>query len=135
MIPLPIDEPLKTYFAVQLLPKEGAHTIAKVILQTARDESILFRRLEVLDTASIGSTTFVRVRSDLINPFPILDKLHSSGRAVISSTANGEYAVRFSGGRTGKVSNLLMHAEARLGQSRMYRGTKIKRWEAQFEAA
>lgn len=133
--PPPLNEPLNTYFAVQLKDKEVAHHVAAVVLRTARGLNVLFRRLEVLDTVTVGTLTFVRMRADLLNPYPVLDQIYTDGRGVIGSMTGGEYAVRMPGRPVGKVSNLFMHAAAKLGQTRMYRGTKIKRWEAQFEPA
>jgi hypothetical protein len=75
------------------------------------------------------------MRTEMVNPYPILDKLYADGRSVVSAMQGGEYAVRLPGGRIGKVSNIVLHATAKLGQSRMFRGTRIKYWERQFEAA
>lgn len=132
--PPAIPESLNTYFAVQLKDREVAHHVAGAVLHAAKSLGLLFRRLEVLDRVSIGSNNFVRMRADLVNPFPVLDKLYSDGRGVLSSMAGGEYAVRIPGRQGGKVSNLWMHSTPKVGQARMYRGTKIKRWETQFGA-
>jgi hypothetical protein len=134
-IPPPLDEPLNTYFAVQLKQGEQAVHVAEAVMKAAKTEGILFRRLEVLDTMSLGSMSFARMRSEIANPFPILDRLYIEGRAVVNRVQGSEYAVRLQGGRVGKVTNVLMHATAKLGQSRMYRGTKFKYWARQFEAA
>ncbi len=134
-IPPPLDEPLNTYFAAQLKTAEQPIHVAEAVLNAAKDASILFRRLEVLDIITIGAARFVRMRTEIVNPFPIFDRLYSEGRGVISSKHGGEYVALLVGGREGKVSNLLMHASPKLGQSRMFRGTRIKHWERQFEAA
>ncbi len=133
--PPPPDEPLNTYFAVQLKPREQAIHVVEAIMKVAVDAGILFRRLEVLDTVTIGTMAFVRVRSEIVNPFPILDRLYSAeGRAVVSAAKGGEYSARMQGGRIGRVTHLLMHATAKLGQTRMFRGTKFKHWDRQFAA-
>jgi hypothetical protein len=132
--PPPIPESLNTYFAVQLKDREVSHHVAGAVLHTAKSLGLLFRRLEVLDTVTVGTSSFVRMRADLVNPFPVLDKVYADGRGVISSMAGGDYAVRLFGGRIGKVPNLFMHSAPKVGQARMYRGTKIKRWETQFGA-
>lgn len=133
--PPPIDEPLKTYFAAQLKPGEQPIRVVAAVMKAAKAGAILFRRLELLDTVSIGTLSFVRMRSEMVNPYPILDVLYNEGRAVVSSIQGGEYIVRLPGGRMGKITNLLMHATAKLGQTRMFRGTKFKYWDRQFEAA
>jgi hypothetical protein len=134
-VPPPFDEPLNTYFAAQLKTAEKAVHVAEAVMKAAKAADILFRRLEVLDIVTIGTTRFVRMRSEIVNPFPILDRLYHEGRGVISSKHGGEYVALLVGGREGKVSNILMHASPKLGQSRMFRGTRIKHWERQFEAA
>lgn len=133
--PPPIDAPLTAYFAVQLQGKETSHHVAEVVLKAAKEIDLLFRRLEVLDTLSVGGASVVRMRADILNPYPLIDRIHAAGRAVISAGTGGEYIVRFPGGRTGRYPTTTMHAVAKLGQARMYRGTRIKRWECQFEAA
>lgn len=132
--PPPIPESLNSYFAVQLKDREVPHHVASAVLHAAKALGLLFRRLEVLDTLTVGVTAFVRMRADLVNPFPVLDKVYAEGRGVISVMKGGDYAVRLFGGRIGKVPNLFMHAAPKVGQARMYRGTKIKRWETQFDA-
>jgi hypothetical protein len=133
--PPPLDEPLNTYFAVQLKPAEQAIHVVEAVLKAAKASSLLFRRLEQLDILTIGTLTLVRMRADLVNPYPVLDRLYAEGRAVVSSMQGGEYVARLPGGRMGKVSNVTMHAIAKLGQPKMFRGTKMKYWERQFEAA
>jgi hypothetical protein len=134
-IPTPLDEPLRTFFAIQLKQGEGVHHVAEAVLRAAKDVPPLFRRLEVMDKLSIGTGSYVRMRTDMAKPSPVLDKLYNEGRAVVSSTQGGDYTIRIPGGRIGKVSNLVMHAVAKTGQSQMFQGTKIKHWERQFGAA
>lgn len=134
-VPPPIDDTLNTYFAVQLKPGEKTIQVVAAVMNAAKEANILFRRLEQLDTINIGTSSFVRMRTDLLNPYLVLDRLYNDKRAVVSSMQGGEYVARLPGGRMGKVTNLVMHATAKLGQTRMFRGTKIKHWERQFEAA
>ncbi len=133
--PPPIGEPLNTYFAAQLKAAERPHHVAQEVMKAAKGAAVLFRHLEVMDTVSVGTFTFVRMRSEIINPFPILDRLYEAGRGVVAVSPGGEYLVRLPGGRSGRVAQAVMHATAKLGQSRMYRGTKFKFWDRQFEAA
>lgn len=131
--PPPIEEPLNTWFAVQLLPHETTDDLIKGMLRVARDARILFRRVEFVDSFTLGVATYARMRADLKDAGPLMDKLHMVGYSVIHSVA-GEYIARFKGGRIGKISHMVMHAAPKLGQSRMYRATKIKSWEKQFAA-
>lgn len=133
--PPPLDEPLKTFFAVQLKPAEQAIHVVEAVMKAAKAAGILFRRLELIDSMTVGTQTYVRMRTEIMNPYPILDRLYAEGRGVVSSMQGGEYVARLPGGRMGKVSNIVMHASPKLGQARMFRGTKIKHWERQFEAA
>jgi hypothetical protein len=133
-VPPPLDEPLKTYFAVQIRPSETPINVVSAIMVTAKSLGILFRRLEVLDTMTLGSVAYVRMRTELTNPCPILEKLFSEGRSTVSATQGG-YTACLPGGRFGKVPQLTMHAIPKLGQSRMFRGPKYRFWERQFEAA
>ncbi len=127
------ERELRTYFAVQLKPDESPHRAAEDVIRTGKILGILFRRLEVIDTIKIGPTEYIRVRSDLLNPFPILEALLSKGRNVVRCSSEGGYELHRPGGRVGKVSTMMMHSTAKPGQTRMYYGPKIKRWEAQFE--
>ena len=133
---MPIDdEALNTYFAVQLKPREAPIHVVSELMKVANDLGILFRRLEVLDTMTIGGTAFVRMRTEMLAPFTILDKLYAGGRSVINSGQGGQYAARFPSGRAGNVAHMVMHAIPRLGQTKLYKGTKVKHGERQFEAA
>ena len=129
---MPLDViPLGTYIAVQLGHGEDTHRVAALYMKTAKGLP-LFRRLEVLDTMTLGMSAYVRMRTDDPNPVPILDRLYDAGRGVIHVAA-GEYMVRIPGGRFGKVPSLTMIGSAKPGQARLYRGTKIKLWMRQFE--
>lgn len=136
-IPPPVDddESLKTYFAVQLKPREAPIHVVAAFMNTAKGLGVFLRRLEVLDTLTVGGTSFVRMRTEILTPSSVLDKLYGDGRSIISSGQDGQYAARLPGGRIGKVAHLTMHAVPKLGQTKMYRGTKMKHWERQFEAA
>lgn len=132
-VPLPVLPIIETntYFAVQLLQNETTHRVAELILRAARDIKVLFRRLEILDTITIGTNRYARVRTDLASPNAVLDRLLLQ-RSVVAPVSGSSYLVRFPDGRTGKLTSFVMHVAPRPGQSRIYRGPKIKRWEEQF---
>jgi hypothetical protein len=134
--PPPLPTPLNTYFAIQLKREsEPAEIAVEIFCKHAKELKILFRRIEVLDTIGIGTSTYVRLRSDLTNPFAVLDKIYINGRGVVSSEPGGKYRARIPGGRVGEISHLVMHASPKPGQSRTFRGPKFKYWTRQFEAA
>ena len=133
--PPSIEEPLNTYFAVQMMQHEATIDVVASVMRAAKTLKVMFRRLEILDKMTIGTSTYVRMRADVISSRPILDQLFSDGRAVVGLVPGNGYVVRVSDGRTGKVTNLLMHATSKPGYSRVFRGPKMKFWERQFEAA
>lgn len=122
---------LNTYLAVELLAKEETRVVAALICKTAAEVNTLFRRLEVLDIIVIGGRRFVRCRSDILNPYPMLGIIFDRGRSTIASSEKG-YVARFLNGRTGTVTNVTMHSSPRLGQRVTWRGPKVKLWERQF---
>ncbi len=124
---------LNTYFGVELFSSEQPQHVASVICKTGEEAKTLFRRLEVLDIIFVGGHRFARCRSDLINPYPILDLLAVRGRAVIVAVPKSGYQARFRDGRRGPVAQMIMHTSPKLGQRVSYRGPKIKLWQRQFE--
>src|SRR5580693_773401 len=98
--PPPIDDPLNTWFAVQLLPHETVDDLVKGILHVAMESRILFRRVEFVDSFTVGASTYARLRSDLKDATPFMDRLHVDGYSVIHNVG-GEYIARFKGGRVG----------------------------------
>lgn len=120
-----------TFFAIQLRPGENLHLIAALVLQTAADAKILFGRLDTLDTFRLGGFDFVRFRSDVINPFPVLDRLLTQGRASIAA-APGMYLLRTPSGKHGQVPLTLMHMIPNPWVFRRYEGTRSGAWASQF---
>ncbi len=127
-----MDAPTNTYFAIQLLRLENPHNAIQDVFFASRKIRKFFRRLEVLDTFSMGSGCFLRCRTDRTDMLDILQGVQTGGRGVVV-LSNGTYVANV-GGRHGPVSTLGMHAEIKEGLQRMYKGTKIKGWEAQFSA-
>lgn len=119
-----------TFFAVALNPHETPQSVARLILRTAHDERLLFWTLEVLDTFEIGRTSFVRVRTDMLRPHPLVERLLSRGRTIIATEADGSYALRRPDGQRGGIPMLAMHQVPKPGQLQAYRGTQ--QWEGHF---
>lgn len=125
-----MNAPPTTFFAVALDPQETPENVARLILRTAHDERMLFWTLEVLDVFEIGRTKFLRVRTDLLNPHPLAERLIGWGRTVIATTEDGTYELRKPDGRKGSVPMVAMHRVPRPGQQHAYRGTR--QWAAQL---
>jgi hypothetical protein len=123
---------LNTYFGVELLPMEQPSNVARVVCAAANEVKTLFRRLEILDVIYVGGRRFVRLRSDIINPYPMLDLLFVRGRGTIAATTKNGYVAKFLNGRSGPVTNLTMHSTPKLGQRVSYKGPKFQAWSDQF---
>lgn len=124
---------LNTYFGVELLTKEPVQSVAYQVCKTANEAKTLFRRLEILDVMLVGGRRFARCRSDLLNPYPMLDLLFNRGRSVIMASRGEGYITKLLDGRRGPVSQTMMHATPKLGQRVTFRGPKVKLWQRQFE--
>ena len=125
---------LNTYFGVELIAAttETPQTVAYLICKAANEVGTLFHRLEVLDTTFVGGRKFVRCRSDLLNPFPMLELLYKRGRGTIMPQDKG-YVIMLVSGKMGPMSNVTMHSTPKPGQRASYRGPKHKLWARQFE--
>ncbi len=120
-----------TFFAVQFKRGEATDHVAEAVLRVAADMGTAFSRLEALDTLPYGTGKYVRFRADLINPWPILERLLAEGRGIVGQGST--YVVKLVDGRTGTVAFTTMQAVAR--SPRMYRATAVPFWERQFEAS
>jgi hypothetical protein len=125
--------PLGHHFAVQLHRGETQPRVAEAVLYTADKMKLSFRKLQTLDILSVGALHYVRMRTDLPEQGALIDRFLREGRAVISQMS-GIYLARFPDGRIGRVPASSIQIAARMGQDKLYKGTKIKRWEQQFEA-
>lgn len=129
--------PLNTYFAVQIAPRESRHLVVEAVCKISKEVGHLFRRIEALDTFQIGSTTFLRMRSDMTEDVAVMTKIREvTGRAVVVRV-NGKYEAQFPpnlyGGKIHPVSMVEMHSIPR-GTNTLYRGPKIKHWGLQFNS-
>jgi len=124
-----------TFFAIQLRLNETPHSLAAEVLRTAAEAGILFCRLDTLDIIDVGGTDFVRFRADLINPFPILNRLLRVGRRVVGPGLGSYWLWRPSIGQGGRVPGTPMHLVPIPGHFRQYSGTRTAAWASQFEAA
>ena len=127
----PTTIPLNTYFGVELRGSESTHAVSETVCKAADEAKTLFLRLEVVDTITVGGTKFVRFRTDLLNFVPMLDSLFTKGRSVIQQGTQG-YTVRFTSGKTGPITSMLMHSISKPGQGAMYKGPRVALWEQQF---
>jgi len=125
--------PLNTYFAVQLFPGELDSTAIEPVFRVSAEHRKFFRRLEILDTFSMGSNTFLRCRVDQPEMAAVLNEVLQTGRGVLFRLGVS-YIAMLPGGRTGTVDPMKMHSAFQGGHRRLYKGTKIKGWERQFAA-
>lgn len=129
----PTPEPvLTTYFALQLLLTESPREAVGAMCRAGKAVRTLFRRVELLDTIQVANRSFIRCRSDVTNPYPMLEALLQEKRGFVAISSSGQYTVRLPDGRTGPVTTAVMHIVPRSGQQVMYRGPKIAGWERQF---
>lgn len=121
---------LGTYFSLQLLRGESYKDVAHAFLDAAEKLGALFRKLQVMDLMTVGTTTFVRFRTDLTPIEPILSVM--SNRGTVSADVTGGYTVKFLGGRSGKYPTSTMCLQPKLGFGQILMGTRLKRWRQQF---
>ncbi len=122
---------LNSYFAVQLKLREDPAKVVETVCLRARSMGILFRRIERLDTFTLGTRSFLRLRSDLSRSKEVLLALATAeGRGVVYPTADSKFET-FVAGRTVPFSAAIMHLVPR-GSVQMFRGPKVKNWTRQF---
>jgi hypothetical protein len=122
---------LSNYFSVHILRGESYRTVSKLVLDAAEADGVLFRKLQVMDIHAVGTTPFVRFRSD-VDLTRILSKLEGRGTITVDP-ATGSYMARFVDGRGGKYPTSVMNAAPKLGFGQIFAATRIKRWRAQFD--
>lgn len=116
-----------SYFAVQILKGESVKDVAYAVMEMAESAKALFRKLQILDCITVGTTPFARFRSDLGDPVAVLK---GSNRGCIAFV-DGAYRVLFDG-RQVKHPTAVMLSAHRAGFGQIYAGPKIARWRAQF---
>lgn len=120
----------KTYIAVELLPQMTTHEVAEAVIRGGKTVGTWFRHLERLGVIEVAARKFVRFRTDLEDPMPLLRHLLDQGCGIIYKAADG-YRVKLAP-RTGFVSLSVMLASPET-DVRAYKGPKIKGWEQAFE--
>lgn len=124
---------LNTYFAVQLFRGEDPRKLAGDICTAGHQSNTLFRRMETLDTFPLAGQTFLRCRSDVLNPYPMLDSLLIQKRGYVAAKSDGSYGVHLADGRSGPVQGATMHMVPRGNSYReTYKGPGLKFWDRQF---
>jgi hypothetical protein len=121
---------LGTYFAIQLLQGENYMDVAYAVTAAADSAGILFRKLQVLDLPTFGTTNFVRFRSDIEDIRAVIKSLGRESYIIQESSA---FIARLPNGRKGKYSTSAMLAAPRMGLGQVFFGTRVKRWEHQFK--
>lgn len=124
----------KTYFAIQIQRQERASEIAELVLSTAEKVGSRFKRLESLDTITIGSTCLLRFRSDVDDATPFLDVLVGQKRGVVRMQEWKYFLV--CNGRKGTIpTTTMLSTPCRTDQQCVYLGTAIPHWQQQFKPA
>jgi hypothetical protein len=121
---------LGSYFAIQILRGESYRDVVKAFLFAAEESGVLFRKLQVMDIMAIGTTAFVRIRSDVADLSKVLEKM--TNRSRVSADSTGSYVVNFQDGRSGKYPTTTMNSSHKLGFGQTFVGTRIQRWKQQF---
>lgn len=122
---------LSTYFSVQILRGENFREVVEAVLTAADSLKVLFRQLQVLEVSTVGTTPFLRLRTDCTEIQRVLEAMaERSHISVDVSTAN--YVVKFTSGRTGKYPTSTMCTPPKLGFGQVFAGTRIQRWKQQF---
>lgn len=127
----PVEIPLNTYIAVEVLPRMSAHTVAEAIIRGGKEAGTWFRRLEHIGFIEIGMRQFARYRTDLADPMPVLKLLLDRGHGIAYYAKEG-FEAQFPV-RRGRVNGIGMTQVA--PQTKVYKGPKIKGWETAFVVA
>lgn len=120
---------LPTYIAVELLPRMTPTQVAEAIIRGGKTAGTWFRRLEEIGTIEVALRKFVRFRTDLDDPMPILRLLLEQGHGIIYLSKDG-FEAQFPP-RKGRVSSTQMVTFME-GMTKTYKGPKIKGWEEAF---
>lgn len=121
---------LGSYFSIQILRGESYRDVANAVLTASDSLGVLFRKLQVMDIMAVGTTAFVRFRSDITELDKVLQALPTRGR--VAADATGAYVVTFQDGRRGKYPTSTMNSSAKLGFGQTFAGPRIKNWRRQF---
>ncbi len=117
-----------TYFAVEIRQWENRVEVARLVLNTASQQGILFDRLDTYDRISVGQTDFIRFATDLKDVSRLMKALMGLGRAVVAPV-KGVFVVTIDA-RTGTVPALkILSVPCNITT---YRGTSHPLWAQQF---
>ncbi len=130
-----LDVPMPTYFAIECLGGETIADVVGLLVRTASEQKVMFRRVETLSRMELGKISLIRMRSDIAEPHLtlLLKDLHEAGRSVIVKAPAGFEALL--PGRTGPVAGVKMMAVAVPTDRYLFKGSKIKGWDRQFPQA
>jgi hypothetical protein len=113
---------------------ETVTELVYVFIKAAVEHNLKFELVEVFGMISIGTSKFLRFRTDCPNLPATVARLLNEGRGTILQDAKCGYRVRLPDGREGPVALMTMQAVALPGYPKSYRGPKIKFWQSQFES-
>lgn len=121
------------FFAgVEIKEGEKIHDAIQHFLFAAADNGIKFSKVMLFGIVEVGSTKFVRFRTDCRTYPPIILRLRTEGRGFISPAKVGGYRVFLANGREGPFNSPQMHTVQAPGYGQVYKGTGAEFWERQF---
>lgn len=121
---------MKTYFAIDVVDDEHHFKTAEMVIRLAKENNILFRRIEVLDKIYVAGKEFYRFRSDLASG-EVLTRLLFKGRELI--IWNGSAYELLRGAKKIRIGSSTLHQTPRPGiVPLILKGPKIVGWESQF---
>ncbi len=123
---------LMNIFALQVLAVDTWETLVETFLNKAQELGFTCKTVEAMDSMTLGSFPYLRLRSDLDSDSigKVVASLHEGGRSVIMPLGTS-YECRLKDGRKGPISLTKMHYVPK-GSVRTFRGNVHKNWERQF---
>lgn len=125
---------LMNIFALQVLAVDTWESLVESFLKKADEMGYSCKTVEAMDSMTLGSFPYLRLRSDLDAEglAKVVTSLHEGGRSVIMPSGQGAYEARLKDGRKGAISLTKMHFVPK-GSVRMFRGNAHKHWQRQFQ--
>lgn len=121
------------FAGVQFKRAEDTRAVVHSFMLAACQHGLEFQHLEVFGIFTVGSSKFIRFRTDCKDFTPIVARLLNENRGSITPDPKRGYLIRLPSGQEGVVEISKMLATPLSGYPLVFRGPKIKYWERQFE--
>jgi hypothetical protein len=112
---------------------ESVPELVWLFMQAAIEHDLKFEVVEVFGMMTVGTSKFLRFRTDCPNLPATAARLMNEGRGSIMPDNKGGYRIRLPDGREGPIPVMSLQAVALPGFPQSFRGPKIKFWTKQFE--